>query len=177
MNEVLEYKATSDGRGYAVTKRKDKTATDIEIATVFADKPVVEIADYAFWGYSNLTAVRIPEGVTKIGISGFWGCCVLQEVHLPDGVKTLGRAAFSECRQLKNIVIPLSLESIGPYAFCDCDELKAVYYKGTREDWKKIAIAERNEELLEPLRYYYSEDKPEKKGKFWHFVDGIPTKW
>ncbi len=177
MEDILALEKTADGKGYVVKKRKDRTALEIEILPIFQGEPILEIGEYAFWSCSKITGVRIPDGVTKIGDSAFWGCTGLTEMVLPNALLSVGRAVFAECRELKSLVFPQNLTKIGPYAFSDCDKLKSVYYKGSKEDWRKIKIEEKNEELKSATRYYYSENPPTDLGRYWHYLDGKPIKW
>jgi hypothetical protein len=55
--------------------------------------------------------------------------------------------------------------------------LTSVYYTGTAEEWNAISIDSKNTYLTSATRYYYSETLPTKAGKWWHYVDGVPTVW
>ena len=78
---------------------------------------------------------------------------------------------------LKKIVIPENVSKIVGQAFLNCP-LEEVYYRGTEEEWANIEIIEfNNETLLSAERYYYSETEPTEEGNYWHYVDGVPTKW
>ena len=74
--------------------------------------------------------------------------------------------------------------------------LNTFYYRGTEDDWKEIrinrnmpaigfvdpeTIDKENEKIAEweskLTVYFYSEDAPTEEGNFWHYVDGVPTKW
>ena len=54
------------------------------------------IAGYAFYGYSSLTSVTIPNGVTSIGDWAFYGCTSLTSVTIPNSVTSIGEDAFPE---------------------------------------------------------------------------------
>ena len=101
-----------------------------------------------------------------------------REITIPDSVTTIGEWIFYYIG-LKSITIPDSVTSIGSYAFhCDhCDGLTDVYYTGTEEQWNAISIGYSNEHITHATKYYYSEDEPTTSGNYWHYVDGVPTKW
>ena len=84
------------------------------------------IGDSAFFGYTRLTSVTIPDSVTSIGQSAFYGCSGLTSVTIPDSVTSIGGYAFSYCSSLTSITIPDSVTSIGRDAFEDCTGLTSV---------------------------------------------------
>ena len=91
---------------------------------------------------------------------------------------SIGEGAFRFCIGLTSIVIPDSVTSIGYDAFYGCSGLTSVYYGGTAEDWAGgISIGSNNTSLTNAPRYYYSETQPTTTGNYWHYVDGVATKW
>lgn len=74
-----------------------------------------EIKDMTFLGCTGLTSVRIPFGVTSIGIS-----------------------AFSRCKNLRSVYIPASVEKFGEFAnessnvFAGCSELVIYTVEGAK---------------------------------------------
>lgn len=68
------------------------------------------------------------------------------------------------------------MRTIGAGAFDGCSNLEAIYYIGTRDDFKEIN-KRYNAYLSEIAIFWYSESAPKRKGKYWHYVDGVPTAW
>ena len=123
------------------------------------------------------TSFTIPEGVVSIGHWAFYACSGLTSVTIPEDVTSIGVGAFYWCTGLTSVTIPEGVTRIGYEAFYYCSSLSTIYYKGTAEEWSSISISDSNSELTSATRYYYSENEPTESGRFWHYVDGVPTKW
>ena len=64
---------------------------------------VVGIVQSAFFDFTSLITVSIPNTVTTIGISAFANCTNLSKVLIPSSVQTIGSAAFAYCTSLKEV--------------------------------------------------------------------------
>ncbi|MBR2336724.1 MAG: leucine-rich repeat domain-containing protein, partial [Clostridia bacterium] len=141
---------------------------------------VTSIGEDAFSWCDSLTSVVIGDSVTSIGRDAFRECDSLTSVVIGDGVTSIGYYAFYSCGSLTSVVIGDGVTSIGYDAFYDCYSLTSVYYKGTSSEWSSISIDSGNSKLTNATRYYYIEneaDVPTDGGNYWHYVDGVPTKW
>lgn len=104
----------------------------------------------------NLVSITVPDSVTEIGEYAFAHCNNLSSIDLSKNTEKIGKYAFYYCRPT-SITIPFSVETIGEGAFSCCNELSDVYYNGTREEWEKIVIEERNEPLVNAT-IHFSDD-------------------
>lgn len=86
---------------------------------------VTSIGDYAF-NYSSVTAVEIPNSVTRICSHAFASCSKLTSIDIPDGVTWIGESAFNKCSGLTSIEIPNSITSISSNVFYECKNLASV---------------------------------------------------
>lgn len=86
----------------------------------------VVICNDAFYYYSSLQVVNIPNSVTAIGNSAFSSCSSLLSVDIPDSVTAIGNSAFSSCSSLQIVKIPNSVKAIGNSAFSGCSSLQSI---------------------------------------------------
>lgn len=111
------------GIGNAVDK-------DIVIANEYNGSPVTSIAPDAFSGCTEITSVKIPLNVKKIGAGAFAGCTSLKTVSFAVSdkckVDAIGAGAFYNCTSLESIVIPKSVKAIEPLTFYNCKSLEDV---------------------------------------------------
>jgi len=177
-----------------------ETSTNTLIAgcsTTTIPNSVTSIGNSAFSGCSSLTSITIPNSVTSIGPNAFNSCSFLTSITIPNSVTSIGNMAFYECYSLTSITIPNSVTSIGPNAFTDCSslasitipnsvtfiggfafspcyQLTSVFYKGNNAEWNSISGNGKPD--IEKV-YFYSESEPTETGRYWHYVNGVPTIW
>ena len=105
-------------------------------------------ADKFYVNGELLTDLVVPEGVTRINDYILYGY------------------------DLNSITLHASIEYIGESAF---GNVGTVYYEGTREEWQNVSV--NSSYITEFNVYYYSETEPSEVGRYWHYVDGVPTPW
>ena len=91
---------------------------------------VKKISNYAFY-MAPIKTLKIPLGVTEIGIGAFVGCKNLTSISLPSSIKSIDRAAFMECTALTEVTIPRGVEIVDEFAFYKCSGLKKVTVPST----------------------------------------------
>lgn len=141
---------------------------NLDTVTITGDSP---IGYHAFQGIGRYTDA---EGTTAIGLS---------TIIITGNVEVFGTGAFAGCHNLHTLVIPKSVTKIGGQILADT-LIKYVYYCGTEDDWENVNDGGAGNNmhlhgygnLIDP-RYYYSETNPSEDGKYWHYVDGVPTPW
>ena len=118
---TIPSKVTYDGKEYTVTTIGNSAFFGFsDLKTVTIPNTVTTIDDYAFEGCSSLTSVTIPSSVKTFGESAFRNCEGLKNVTITEGVTAIGDSAFCDCLNLTSISIPSSVKSIGDYAFSGC---------------------------------------------------------
>ena len=84
------------------------------------------VPDGFFSRVDNLTSIKLPHNITRIGDVAFWGCSSLASITIPNSVTSIGKGAFSGCESLASITIPDSVTSISRGAFSDCSSLASI---------------------------------------------------
>ncbi len=111
--------------------------SNTRIYSVAISQTVVTIADYAFYGCTNLTYLSFhPDSVcTTIGVSTFSNTIPLTnkifDIALPDSLTTIGSAAFGTSNNLTSVCIPNRVTSLGSNAFGYCTKLTSVALPNT----------------------------------------------
>jgi hypothetical protein len=79
---------------------------------------------------------------------------------------------------LTTVVLSNNIGTISAGAFENCNKLSRVFYCGTQDKRESnLWIENQNDPIALATWYYYSEEKPEEEGNYWHYVDGEPTVW
>ncbi|MDR1092664.1 MAG: leucine-rich repeat protein [Clostridiales bacterium] len=117
----LDYTLLDGGASYAVSVGSAGSAETVVIPSRHNGLPVVEISDKAFYTDGNLTAVTIPDTVTRIGEYAFYFCSSLETVSFgPDSLlRSIETHAFSTCKALANFAIPSGVKEIEMAAFAN----------------------------------------------------------
>lgn len=87
---------------------------------------VTSISSYGFRNHTGITAITLPEGVSKLDEYTFYQCTSLKRVTLPKSLRIIGQQCFQECTALTEIVIPEGVTEIQDWAFSGCSSLKRI---------------------------------------------------
>lgn len=139
-----------------IDTEQKKVIAGLMAARIPDDGSVTSIADYAFYGMTDLDLTRIPLSVTEIGdyafakcrsISGitiygarsignmaFQNCYGLVRLNLNSDLHSIGEHAFAGCTKLGDVAIPDSVTEIGKYAFAGCISIEYTYVSARIEN-------------------------------------------
>ena len=135
---------------------------------------LTEIGEGAFYGCTGLKSIHFGEGLAVIPPAAFFGCSALSELVFPSTLEMIDENAFEDCTSVKAIVMHKQTATVCDGAFFNMPALGAVYYYGSQADIDKADVAIMNDDfkkVLESNVYFYSEQKPTERGKYWHFSD------
>ena len=143
------------------------------------------------FGCTSLKTLVIPKGVKFLNISSFESCTALESIILEQGseLECLDFDTTMEIN-LKMLVLPAGVTVSSVSDLLRCDQL-VLYIVGDEGDWAAIEeqlpeddYDDRLDEYISKcgLRWagkrYYSAQRPTTTpGRYWHYVDGIPTVW
>ena len=74
------------------------------------------VGGYAFYNYSKLKSVNLPESVTELRGAAFQNCTALTSFIFSEKVTNISGSAFNGCSSLTELVIPASVTNIGTSA-------------------------------------------------------------
>lgn len=104
-----------------------------------------------FEGAESLKSITVPDGVLVIDGYAFANTGI-ESITLPESVSELGWGVFMGCTGLKELTLPKSITSIKNQTFADYsgqyEGSLIVNYGGTKEDWDKIEISSKENQML-----------------------------
>lgn len=95
------------------------------IEKVVIEDGVESIGEYAFYDFTSLTSIEIPNSVTTIGSNAFSQSSI-ESVALPENLQSISEYLFYYCESLTSVTIPASVREIGAGAFSGCYNLNRV---------------------------------------------------
>lgn len=128
----------------------------------------------------NIETVVVRQGVTHIGNSAFYEFTNLKYVSLPEGLISIGDYAFGYTA-IQRLVLPQSLQTVGAAAFMYADNIKSIYMGGnltqlgstgnTDMDYAAFAFCD----AVSDIYLYQSNVSSIAWNNTWEFKDGSAT--
>lgn len=165
--------ATFEGSGSPVTTETKKIyIKDVYSDTLTIPEGVTKISKRAFMHWKQFKSILLPESLEEICETAFQYCSGLETLTIPAGVKSVGLAAIDRCTSLKTVLFEGKPELMESSIFDRDTALTDIYVKWGMNEIPGAPWAAPNATV-----WYYSESKPTVKGDYWHYVDGVPSKW
>ncbi len=96
-----------------------------ELTTVKLPNGIIDTEDSLFEGCTKLTEVNLPDSLLRIGENAFKGCTSLNKVTFKN-LNSIWPGAFENCSSLQSIDLPDSLNYLGNNAFRNCTSLSSI---------------------------------------------------
>ena len=100
------------------------------IKEVSFPKGLSSIGHHTFKDCTNLTQIKIPDGVTSLGYKAFERTG-LTSVTVPGSVGMLTGSVFNDCDSLTTVTLESGPVTIQKFAFGDCDSLTGIHIPGS----------------------------------------------
>ena len=183
----------------SLTKMNDRCfygCTKLE--SVVIEEGVTNIGQYAFAHCTALNEITLPESIKTCYLTAFAYTGVTSLTWLKDPSLDMYYTMKSgDGIAITYLIIRNGTTNLDHHFFYRCKDLKTFYFEGTEEEWEEIEMDKmeiykyknlsqaETEEIVTTLNawrealtvYFYSETEPAEEGNFWHYVDGVPTKW
>ena len=92
------------------------------------------LKESAFFNFTHLTSIIIPDSVTSIGSSAFMGCDSLASIVIPQSVTNIGNGIFTSCISLQNVTLPNTITKLDVSFFDGCTSLEHISLPNTLKE-------------------------------------------
>ena len=126
----IAYRKKDGSAYYECTGIGEATGDEITIGNFVGEKPVVSVADNAFFGrFETPAKIIVSEGISRIGARAFDNAYAVKSVELPESLTYIGGSAFA-FSGIKSITIPRYVNTIFTFTFWNAKDLETVEFKG-----------------------------------------------
>ena len=168
-----DLKSVTFGSGLTALGEKIFQASAIE--SVVLPNNITTLGTRAFYNCASLKTVKLGNAMTVMGQEAFRGCTALESINL-ENITEYAKQSLQKTTALKSVVVSANLTSLKNNIFAE-GALETVYYLGTAEKFATVTIGSSGNDNFKNAIHYYSETEPTTEGKFWHYVDDVPTAW
>ena len=107
-------------------------ATQIQISS-----GITQIGSAAFYGFSKVTSVSLPDTLEGISDGAFAECTSLASVALPDSVSRIGNFAF-QATQITSLTLPASLTALSDKMLFGCEWLQELLVSPDNPSYQSV---------------------------------------
>lgn len=97
-----------------------------KVTKIVIEEGIQSVGVSAFYGFSKVKEVVLPESLRFIDTCGFGDCFKLTSIVIPEGTLSIGQDAFDACFYIENVTLPSTLLRIEENAFSSCDEMTSI---------------------------------------------------
>ena len=121
---------------------------------------------------NNLTSIEIPDSVVMIKRLSFINCQNLSFVKISNRIIAIESESFRECASIKSLIVPFSIKYFRVSAL-PANKETILFYEGYNSNVLDYSFQENFTVLYMVTNLKYVSDRE----NYWHYVDGIPTRW
>lgn len=125
-NDGKKYTVTEIGGWGAYKCIVHDSVTDKRSKTGYRQVPREIILNWQGFKDTDITSIKMPKTITKIGNNAFRYCKKLTKVEMPPNVVEIGEYAFSECEKLTKVEMSPKIVKIEHCAFSNCTSLTSI---------------------------------------------------
>ena len=122
---VVPESVTQNGNLYTVTGIGNNAFESNSMSAIRLPQTITRIGNKAFFYCNSLQSIELPEQLSEIGEEAFYNCQSLQTVTIPESVSEIKYQTFAGCNKLEKVHVPEGLKRIHSYAFAYCSSLTA----------------------------------------------------
>ena len=139
---VLTVTGSGDMEDYQSEYTAPWSGLKYQITEIRLPDGLTRVGDFAFCGCANLREIAVPGSVTRIGTFAFADARSLSKLSLAEGLMTIGRMAFTDCAGLREVTLPNSVTELGEEVFARCDGLEQIMIPANVEQIGYAALSE-----------------------------------
>lgn len=79
----------------------------------------------------TIYTIKLPEGLTEIGMYAFQRCESLYSVEFPSSLSFINQLGFNYCTNLRSVTLPKNFDTLSTGGFKNCSSLTTVTFLGT----------------------------------------------
>ena len=131
LSQWMSIKRSSAGVGYSGATYPTSLYVGGNLVSGVVEIPdeFTVIPNYTFYGISNITGVKFPEGCTEIGTNAFAFCNDITEITIPDTVQKIGSSAFQSCANMVSFVYGSGVVNAGSSILSYCKSLSSLTFQ------------------------------------------------
>ena len=102
-----------------------------KLSNITLPNTITDIGKMSFEKNSKLTQITIPGSVKVLGGRAFYGCSILSDIELEEGLETIGANVFDGCTSITSLVIPEGVSTLDEYAIYNMANLTSLTLPST----------------------------------------------
>lgn len=129
-NKTLTVSGSGDMKDFDASADAEWSKVRTSAETLTVEEGITSVGDRAFYSFTALKNIELPDSLTEIGDYSFAFCTSVETVVIPAGVTKVGDGAFETCSAMKSVYLPVATRSVGERAFAFCTSMETALITG-----------------------------------------------